>query len=61
VDNLETLSTNNSSFNALPNIAGSNPLTLAFDWGLPFFYGRTVFVGFENRTAAQNTGPFFAY
>ena len=61
VDNLETLSTNNSTFNALPNIGGSNPLTLSFDWGLPFFYGRTVFVGFENRTAAQSTGPFFAY
>ena len=41
VDNLETLSTNNSTFNALPNIGGSNPLTLSFDWGLPFFYGRT--------------------
>ncbi len=61
VDNLETLSTNNASFNALPNIAGNNPLTLSFDWGLPFFYARTVFVGFENRSAAQSTGPFLAY
>ncbi len=61
VDNLETLSGNNSTYNALPNIAGSNPLTQSFDWGLPFFYGKTVFVGFENRSAGQNTGPFFAY
>lgn len=61
VDNLETLSTTNPSYNALPSIAGSNPLTLSFDWGLPFFYGRTVFVGFEGRSASQNAGPFFAY
>ena len=63
VDSYETLSNNNPTFNALPNIAGliSSTASLSFDWGLPFFYGRTIFVGFENRSAAQNPGPFFAY
>jgi hypothetical protein len=28
-----------------------------FDWGLPFFYGRSVFVLFESHTAGAITGP----
>ena len=29
----------------------------AFDWGLPFFFGRTVYTAFENNIA----GPFLAF
>jgi len=62
IDNYETLNGAHQSFNALPNIAGTlSNLAASFDWGLPFFYGRTVFVGFEGRMAAQTPGPFFAY
>jgi hypothetical protein len=32
-----------------------------FDWGLPFFYGRRVFVVMENNTVAGKTGPYWAY
>lgn len=32
-----------------------------FTWGMPFFYGRPVYVGFEQRSAGSLTGPFFAY
>jgi uncharacterized protein DUF3443 len=28
-----------------------------FDWGLPFFLGRSVFVLFETRSAGSTTGP----
>ncbi len=28
-----------------------------FDWGMPFFYGRSVFVLFEGRSAGSITGP----
>ena len=62
VDSYETLNKANPSFNALPNIAGSlSSLSASFDFGLPFFYGRTVYVGFEGRMAGQSSGPFFAY
>jgi hypothetical protein len=37
-----------------PGTAGS------FDWGLPFFYGRTVFTALEGTSIAGNTGPFYA-
>jgi len=32
-----------------------------FDWGLPFFYGRRVFVVMEGNTVAGKNGPFWAY
>jgi hypothetical protein len=45
------------------NLAGD--LDSAFDWGLPFFLGRTVIVGLEGKSATINgisyTGPYWAF
>lgn len=32
-----------------------------FDWGLPFFYGRRVFVVIEGAAVNGRSGPFWAY
>jgi hypothetical protein len=32
-----------------------------FDWGLPFFYGRSVYTAIEGKTAGSATGPYYAY
>lgn len=43
-----------------PGLAGSNGGfngATGFDWGLPFFYGRSVFVLFENQTLGGTLGP----
>ncbi|HEY0748469.1 MAG TPA: DUF3443 family protein, partial [Steroidobacteraceae bacterium] len=32
-----------------------------FTWGMPFFYGRKVYFGFDQRSAGTITGPFYAY
>lgn len=45
------------------SIGGStgSSLTGSFDWGLPFFFGRRVFVVIENNTTGGATGPYWAY
>ena len=39
------------------SINGSN----AFDWGLPFHYGKSVYVVIEGKNTSGGTGPFFAF
>jgi hypothetical protein len=43
-----------------PSISSSN-FPAGFDWGLPFFFGRNVFVAIENATTTAGTGPYWAY
>jgi hypothetical protein len=33
----------------------------SFVWGLPFFYGRSVFVGFEGQTFGGVAGPVYGF
>ena len=46
---------------AQPLLAGTANLTGVFDWGLPFFYGRSIFTAIEGRSTPAGVGPFFAY
>ncbi len=52
----------NAAFNNLAGDSGTGPSTDYFDFGLPFFYGRDVFVGIENMTGPGNVvGPYYGY
>jgi hypothetical protein len=46
---------------ALPSLAGALGDASSFDWGLPFFYGRRVFMGFEGQATPLGNGPFYAF
>jgi len=57
VANAETLfATPNAAFDDL-----AGPDTGDFDWGLPFFFGRKIFVGIEGQATPGGTGPYWAY
>jgi len=54
-------SMNNIAFNDVGGSVGAcSNAGCTFDWGLPFFYGRSVFTGLEGKTIGGNLGPFFA-
>jgi hypothetical protein len=45
---------------AFVNLGGGQGST-RFTWGMPFFYGRKIYVGIEQKPAGSFTGPFYAY
>jgi hypothetical protein len=50
---------NNSRFSVFAEVAGPNAGNV--DWGLPFFYGRTVFTAIEGQTTPNGMGPYWAF
>ena len=61
VDNADADFATNAA--ALPNLAGptSSTATDSFDWGLPFFYGRSVYIAFEAGSPAGVPGPWVGF
>ena len=52
----------NAAFDNLGGGTGTGPSTDDVDFGMPFFYGRDVFVGIENKTGPGGVvGPYCAY
>jgi hypothetical protein len=49
----------NSPNNVFDDIGGN--WVGGFDWGLPFFLGRDVFVGFEGSSSSLGDGPYVAF
>jgi hypothetical protein len=57
VENIQSI----SSSIAAAHVGGDIGLAGIFDWGLPFFFGRTVFIGIEGAATPQGNGPYWAY
>ncbi len=56
------------NFTALSSTSGNNvfsdigaALPNMFDWGLPFYLGKSVYVGIEGQASSLGTGHYFAY
>jgi hypothetical protein len=72
VDNADNLFNDNPNDAAFGTLAGPEGTagsctpqgtgSCSFDWGLPFFYGRSVFTAIDGATVNNvGTGPFWAY
>jgi len=61
VGNAQQMGMNSPAFTVFPQLAGPLPLTAAFDFGLPFYYGRRVATALESRSTSAGTGPYVAY
>ncbi len=61
VGNTDDIVNNNPNSNAFSEIAGTNSDSEGFDWGLPFFFGRTVYTAIQGYTTPGGTGPYFAF
>lgn len=46
---------------AAAHVGADIGMTSSIDWGLPFFFGRTVFVAMAGATTSKGTGPYWAY
>jgi len=61
VGDAETL---NGNFTVAPTLAGTfggaNAAT-TFDWGLPFYFGRSVYTVIQGGTTKAGTGPYVAF
>lgn len=61
IHNADELFTKYPTNAAFANLGGGFSRASSFDWGLPFFYGKTVFTAFENKSTPGGTGPYFAF
>jgi hypothetical protein len=61
VANADALLASNPTFTAFSNLAAPYPNGAGFAWGLPFFFGRSVFTAFEGRSTPGGVGPYVAF
>jgi hypothetical protein len=63
IANLQQISTSDFAIDDVGGGLGStqNLVGNFFDFGLPFFYGRTLFVAIEGQSAGGTIGPYYAY
>jgi hypothetical protein len=45
----------------MPGYSGADSQPPSFDWGLPFFFGRSVYTAIEGQPTPAVVGPYFAF
>lgn len=61
IGNADNMLADSPDATAFGQLGGTNGDAAGFDWGLPFFFGRTVYTVVEGYATSGGTGPYFAY
>jgi hypothetical protein len=61
VGNANTLSGEAFSDLAGPNTTDIPDASTSFDWGIPFFFGRTVYIGLEGSNSSLGSNAYVAF
>jgi hypothetical protein len=61
IANAATLFNNNPTSIAFDNLGGTGIGGPSFDWGLPFFFGKTLYFAIQNAATPGGKGPYVAY
>jgi hypothetical protein len=55
------LSSGNAVFSDIGGNMGNSELDSSFDWGLPFFFGKSIYVGINGKSSSLGAGPSWAW
>jgi hypothetical protein len=61
VGNAETVTQDDAAFALLAGTFPGPDGSTTFDWGLPFYFGRTVYTAIQGAVTAVGTGPYVAF
>lgn len=61
VANTTALVTGNPGFTAFGNLGAPQFVANSFDWGLPFYYGRSVYTAIDGASTPAGPGPYVAF
>lgn len=61
VANADALVTTNPGLSAYSNLGAPQFVANGFTWGLPFFYGRNVYLAIEGANTPAGRGPYVAF
>jgi hypothetical protein len=59
VANTDNYPNQDAVFNDIGDKMGDNGAF--FIWGIPFFYGQSIFVGIDTKSSSLSSGPYWAY
>ena len=61
VASAQSLENGSTSALAFSNLAGTTANANDFDWGLPFFFGRNVYLAFDGKSTTIAVGPYASF
>jgi hypothetical protein len=61
VGDTESIAQDDAAFALLAGTFPGPESSTTFDWGLPFYFGRTVYTAIEGSVTSAGTGPYVAF